>query len=392
MHDFHMPDRSAKKEPFDAGQFSSGMESLSRSLKAAFAILAILIVGMLIWFFTFGGFFIVSPQESVIVLRFGEFSGQYDESWHWVFPFPVNTIVRVPRSVQSIRTSSFLPDNRTLITDRKQSAMMGGEGGGPLVPGKDGYLLTGDANIIHTEWEMTYNVTDPKTYFEKCLTPESPAAFDEVLKGPKGEILGSRGPRTLLKAQLDNCVIKVTATWSAEGALYSKRASEYVKAVESMMKRKVDEMELGLHVESVSLRLKSPPPQTIAAFEDVIVAEQQGDSERQKANAYAVEQLNTAESERAVILSDASSYKRRVVEEVSADKSYFEKILKEYSKNPDSMLTVLYSNSLAESMDKVKDKFVISRLEGDKQEVRLKLTPDLPPLKKKEEVQMEAQP
>ena len=118
--------------------FSSGFETLNKSLKAVFSLLVAVIAVLLVWFFAFSGFFTVQPDTAVLTFQFGKFQQVYTESWHWVFPFPVGRTVKVKTSPFSIETSSFMPANRALITNRKE-AMAGGPAPESLKPGVDGY-------------------------------------------------------------------------------------------------------------------------------------------------------------------------------------------------------------------------------------------------------------
>ncbi|OQA82651.1 MAG: Modulator of FtsH protease HflK [Lentisphaerae bacterium ADurb.Bin242] len=367
----------------DGGQFSSGTAALLKLAKALFYLLTIGIGIMLVWFFTLGGFFIVdSTRESVLLLHFGKLKAQYNEGWYWVFPYPVNTIIKVPKSNQTIRSSTFMPADRKSLLERRNE----GEGGAspqPLTPGKDSFLLTGDNSIIHTEWELVYRVANPSQYYTTCLTPARPLDPDEVVKGPDGESLGTRGATTLIKNLLDDAVIKVTARWNIKNILYD-RTNDYINEVKVLLVKNLSDRQLGISVESLSLPVKRPPLLTIAAFDEAASAGTQAAIETENARAYAIETANSAKSESAEIIANAESYRKRVVAEVIADKVYFMKLLEEYNKNPESVLVSLYSTTLADSMAKVKDKFVIGLTPGSRQELRLKLNPE-PVIKKNQD-------
>ena len=198
----------------DSGQFSQGMQAVSRMFKVFFTLLTVIIGLMVVWFFTLGGFFIVdSTKETVLLLQFGKLKEKCEAGGvYWSFPYPVSKVIRVPKTNQTIRSLTFMPADRTSITERKNDPS-GSSQNAALTPGRDGFLLTGDNSIIHTEWELVYRVTQPETYYKKCLTPERPLDPDEVMKGDDGELLGTRGASTLIKNVLDDCIIKVTATW-----------------------------------------------------------------------------------------------------------------------------------------------------------------------------------
>ena len=200
------------------------------------------------------------------------------------------------------------------------------------------------------------------------------------MKGDDGELLGTRGASTLIKNILDDCIIKVTATWDIKDILYDK-TTDYILAVEARLVKQLNDMQIGVTVESLALPVKRPPLQTIAAFDEAASASTQATIEIESAKAKAIEAANSAKSQSAMIIADAESYKARIEAQVKADISYFEAILKEYRKNPDAVMVSLYSNTLADAMALVKDKFILSKVQNSRQELRLKLNPE-PVIKK----------
>lgn len=367
----------------EGGQFSQGLSALSKMLRIAFKLLTVIIIFMLAYFFTLGGLFIVdSTRESVIRLHFGKYTGKvYTEGWYWVFPYPVNTIISIPKTNQTIRSFTFMPANRRSLFQREGEGEPGA-GAQPLQVGRDGYLITGDNSILHTEWELVYRVVQPDIYYSKCLTPSKVLAPDEVVKGSKGELLGTRGAITLLQNTLDECIIKETASWQIRDILYDK-TTDYIQAVEARLKKRLNEMQIGIAVESLALPVKRPPALTIGAFDDAMSAGTQAATEIEAARGYAIEVENKARSDAENIKADADAYKKRIVAEVMADSKYFTSILKEYKKNPDAVMVSLYSTTLGDALAKVKDKFLIRVNPGSRQEVRIKLNPE-PSVKKNE--------
>lgn len=357
----------------DGGQFSQGINALSKMLKIAFRLLTGIIILMLIYFFTLGGLFIVdSTKESILRLQFGKYTGKvYTEGWYWVFPYPVNTIISIPKTNQTIRSFTFMPADRLSLFKRA------GEQGEtkPLATGKDGYLITGDNCILHTEWEMVYRVTKPDLYYEKCLTPEKILGPDDIVKGDDGEARGTRGATTLLQNTLDECILKETATWQIRDILYD-RTTDYINAVQARLEKALAAMNIGVSVESLALPVKRPPVQTIEAFDDAMSAGTQATTEIEAARGYAIEAENQAKSMAENIKADAEAYRKRIVAEVMADNKYFTSILKEYKRNPEAVMVSLYSITLGDALSKVKDKFLVGLNPNAKQEVRIRLNPE----------------
>src|SRR5574344_795614 len=190
--------------PESGGQFSSGMELLSKVLKGAFLLMAGVIIAMLAWFLSFGGSFIVdSTTESVLVLKFGKLQKQYDQGWHWFLPYPVNKIVRIPIIKQELRTIAFMPYNTEKL---KNPAAKQNEGpnANTLAPGIDGYALLGDNAIMHSEWKLTYRVSEPVKYFQNCMSREKTFASMDNASGPDQETVKLDNASMMLKNLLDD--------------------------------------------------------------------------------------------------------------------------------------------------------------------------------------------
>ena len=350
------------------GQYDSGLRSLVKSLQVSFFILVIIIVGMLVYFFTFGGYFIVKPQEAVIVLRFGKYVDTYTEDRHWFFPHPVNSLIHIKTNPQ-ILTVDFKASSTAL--DEQQAQM-----GGPLDPGRDSYLLTGDANIIHASWILEYQVANPKKYYENCFCPEDPLNDDEVLVAARdGVVLGTRGPQTILRETLRNVVLKVTAGKPVDDVLYEKKQA-YKDQVQALFDKAIVNLDIGIKINSVALQQAYPPQRTKAAFGEVTAANQAKSTMIDTANEYRVKLENSVFAEKAEILADATTYRKQIVSEVKAENIYFEKINAEYATSPDTVLMALYNYTLSDVLGKIQEKYIVTRGSGKQQQIRLKITPE----------------
>jgi modulator of FtsH protease HflK len=349
-------------------RYDSGLKALVRSLQFTFFLLILLILGMLIYFFTFGGYFTVKPQEAVIVLRFGKYVNTYTKDWHWFFPYPVNSFIHIPTNQQ------YLNVNFKALDIPGPPEMQAA--GRPLKPGRDHYLLTGDFNIIHSSWQMEYKISEPKLYYESCLTPVDPLQDDPMLKTPEGEVMGARGPQTLLRSVLRSCVIKVNAQSSVDDMLYNTKTSS--EAVESLFSKTIANLNVGITIINLQLIKAAPPTTTSKAFSQVTEAKQTSSSIIDKAENYSVKTKSAAKSKRTEILAEADTFKKIVVAEAKSESIYFDMINKQYNASPDTVLVALYNSVLGEVLSKVDDKYIFARSRG-KQEIRLKINPE--PLK-----------
>lgn len=358
------------------GQLKTGVDFLSRALKMFFGILAAFIIVALGWFLIFGGSFIVdTTTESVIVLQFGKFKQECKEGWHWFLPSPVNRIVRIPINKQEITSTAFMPMEPEFLYYQGVKA----DGTEPssvnekLAPGVDGYVLLGNNSILHCEWVMTYRVTDPQKFYLTCLSTdatENPAAASSG-DASKGQTASLGTARVMLKNLLDDVVISASAVQNLESTYYDR--AKYEQTVKQALVDRIAAMDFGITLENLTLKIAAPPIVTIPSFQNLLLSETDAERVVEEARTYSVEQENLAKSESAKILADAGAYKLRVVKEVAADASYFDEIYAQYSKNKKATLVSLFSDTLAEAIAPVQDKFIVDVKGGGQSVLWLKV-------------------
>ncbi len=363
--------KSVIRQEFDrSGQYESGLKSLVKSLQWAFAFLLVVIIGMLIYFFTGGGYFSVEPQRAVIVLRFGEIQQTYLTGGHWFLPYPVNQFVEIQTNQQSLNINFMAQDG------------LEGAGDQSLEPGRDAYLLTGDANIIHASWLVNYHVSSPEKYYTALATPLKPVennlAIDDPVVTDADGFSGTRGPQTLLRNLFRQAVIQVTSSLKVDDILYAKQG-QYSDAVMSRFQALVNMADCGISIDNVTLKRVFPPLRTKAAFDDVAAASNTQSTLINKANEYKVQIENDVQARKAEVLASAQTYKLQIVSSVKAESNYFASINKEYQVNPGTVLMALYTSTLSEVLQNEEgSKFILGTGSDGKgsKEVRLLLNPE----------------
>lgn len=316
-------------EPFRSDETSGvgeGTQALIRTMRLGFFCLQGLMVVLTVAYLL-SGQFIVGPDEQAFVLQFGAVAGQKGEQvvesgkWHWAWPKPVDRVVRVPVGQSRTITSTqfWYEEENTILAKSTQSTP---PPDGPLRAGQDGYLLTGDSNICHSRWSLTYMISDPIAYYHRYAEPEEAT-----------------------RRALDNAVLKEVAGQSVDTVLYGRSEQLRIR-VEERVKKLVDELDIGVEVRLVTYDRKIPPRATIAAFNQVIEAGMERSQKVSQARKERNEILQKARGEAASLRAEALSYKKRVVAAVEADAVYFGRILEQYRKAPSTMLLTLYTNTL----------------------------------------------
>lgn len=362
--------------PAETGRFSGGVEMLSKALKTVFVVLAVSIIALLIWFLTCGGSFIVdSTTQSVIVLKFGKFYGEYQEGWHWFLPYPVNRIVRIPTRKETVVTQLFMPSNAAKIRDPNAKTLLGNDAGDLLIPGVDGYALLGDNAIMHSEWVLSYRIGDPIRFYLNCVS----GAFagiggDSVNAEADSETVRLDAVSAMLKSLLDSSVIEASSVLTLDSTYYN--SDQYLQSVRTVLQKKIDALDIGVVMDNLTLSMVAPPLKTQIAFQEYLLAKTRAEREVEAARTYKVEQKNLADAEAEKIESEGLIRQQRIVSDIRADAAYFQKILVEFDKNPDATVFSLYSAGLARALEKVKEKYIVSTDEASKSEVRLKINPE----------------
>ena len=344
--------REINETAFDrSGRYEAGLKSLVKCLRWAFALLLVGIIGTLIYFVSWGGYFSVEPQQAVLVLRFGKIIETYTTGGHWFLPYPVNKFVRIQTNQQLLNVDFVAP---TLSENDTPNA---------LTPGKDSYLITGDANIVHTSWTVSYRVSNPAKYYTRLSTPVDPVlngriSGDTEVKDADG-FSGTRGPVTFLRNTFQQAVIEATAEFKVDDLLAAGQG-RYAELVQRIFTRLLTVADCGVSVDTVTLNRVYPPAFTKAAFDQVTAASTTQSTLRNEAETYRVNTENETQAKQAEIIAAAETYRKQMVAIMKAETTYFKSIYDEYQKSPDTVLMTIYTSALTEALQSsVEDKFIV---------------------------------
>lgn len=374
-NDDHDPTHDPQRGREEVGE---GLQSLVSMLKVLFAGLRFLIV-IVIAYAIFGGIFTVDVDSEVMLFRFGkliekEIDGEQRETLtsghiYWAYPKPIDekkTIVA--QKSMSLATNHFWPP----INPNKVNNSAPEPPPTSLRPGETGYLLSGDANIMHMIWSITYRIHDAKRYYLDFYEDPSPEEGDKPLP--------PRGVEVAIECALQNAVLLEVSGWSVEEILDKYKSVEGVRltiddAVELRMQRVIKNMNLGIEIQKVNLVESQPPAAVREAFTSVTQAAQEYQTEINKALQYETVKLNESRGMAAEIRADALAYKTRIVEKVKAQADTFTKLNEKFDENADGLLVALYTDAIEEVLGKIDKKYIVHANDSGKQEIRLLLGP-----------------
>lgn len=255
------PKRPPQASPEPAGgEAQPGTDAAGRSLvhalRLSFIILTVVILGLLLLFFA-RGFFTVQSGHMALIVRFGvtdESKVRDPGSFYYAFPYPIDEKVDVDCSQTTIQVNTFWPKVKDEV---KEETLEGKE---PIAEEKrvvkdagDGFLLTGDQNILESCWTVTYRVKkDAKSlveYYKKIGSDQD---------GEKGKLL--------VKMTLQNAVTREVGRMTVEDA-YSEKRGELTTRVKKTLTSLIEGLHCGMAIDTVSLVDIVPPTRVKPAFE-----------------------------------------------------------------------------------------------------------------------------
>jgi membrane protease subunit HflK len=382
-------------------------KSLSDALRASFIILKIIML-VLVLVFLASGFRTIGSDEQALVLRFGRIRGIGEERvlgsglvgplpWlHWVFPYPIDEIVRIP-----VQKKISLPIDSFWYYQR--SAEILGEGpikrdivSDKLNPIRDGYCITrseprdeiiegskdSDYNIVHCKWQITYKIDDPERFFRNVYVD-----FDRIQAGQNYADVITENVTPMLKYIVDDSIVSTMVNYTIDDVIFEQIAA-VTQHVKSLLQAKLDAIESGMQVVSVQLTDKTWPRQVDEAFQASIKASQESQRAISEARAYAEQTLNevagpvaaglynalqdeTVSEERKEYLwsqlagtaqdkiAEARAYQTKVVASAEARAEYLKKILPELRKRPKLVMQKIYQDALVDVLANAQDKYIV---------------------------------
>jgi membrane protease subunit HflK len=443
---------ASEPEVKTAEEMDTAGKSLSEALRISFIILKVIMVVLVIAFLA-SGFKTVGSDERALVLRFGRIRGVGEARLlgpgpHWIFPYPVDEIIKIKVEKKvNMATDAFwyFQTEQEKLTGQMRPVRPNT----PLDPKKDGYCLTrsewrgevtvsdaneqnnaaargglrirynrtdvntpianvravsgqigtsgNDYNIVHSKWQLTYQIDDPERFFKNILV-------DNVEPDETYFDIATRSVTPLLKDLLESAVVSTMVNYTIDEAISSK--ASIPDDVKKLMQDMLDDINSGIKVVSVYLTDVTWPRQVDEAFLASIKASNTRQKTVTEAQSYAentireaagpvAEKLFDAIHDNTVsekdkdllwsqaagqaqkILATARAYRTKVVETARANADYLERLLPEYKKYPKLVIQRIYNDAVEQVLNDADEKFVIQPTEGTKgSEIRVMMSRD----------------
>ena len=360
-------------QPEDFGDaYDPAQQSLAEALKVSFGILKFAMFALLVAY-ALSGTFSVGSNEVALRLRFGDYVGApgqrvLERGTYLAAPFPIEQVIKVDTRPTTIDLNREFWYEITGGGESKDSFRSGQAR--PLNPIKDGSLLTGDFNIAHARWSLTYRVADPEDYITNVGRPD----------------LGEQ----IVRCAVQQGIVQAIAQLPAEDFLKGVVNRELAIGI---AQRRLDEMKTGLKLDQLNLDQVTAPMAVVSSFDAVttaeadrsqrivasqqdrtrILAESAGEAAEkllavvtryeQAVEAGTAAETSAAEAEldkafmdlnidgamvggeAAKIINAANTYRTQVVERVKSEREMFERLLPQYQQNPRIILSRLWEDA-----------------------------------------------
>lgn len=373
---------------------TEGLDAASRSLVDAlgftFKILKVIMLVCVLFYFG-SGLFRVQPEEVALKVQFGKVLGtglgrEVTSGFAWSLPWPIHSHIKVPKDLREV-TSEFWYQ----MTAQEKLEGISKRAGASLIPGKDNFVITGDENILHVAMLVRYRIANAYQYVAGIEGAEKP---DDVPE------------RELLECLVDSAVIQAAGQFTVD-ELIGPGKPRFKASVTKYLSESLNHLDVGLTLGEVLIKTIETPRQVTKFFDYVRNAHDQGRTEVEQAlgdyrkllvetagesyeeltNALVEENKLREESDPKVsevgkkvtgllenasgsvreIISDAQSYRTRVVETAKADAEYFKSLLPKFLEDRQVVLTRLLLSTVQDLFSRVEKRYVPS----DVREIRV---------------------
>ncbi|MHC4225556.1 MAG: FtsH protease activity modulator HflK [Planctomycetota bacterium] len=284
----------------------------------AAALLLLLLVGL--W----SAFFTVEPEEVGVVLTFGEYSREADPGLRFKFPYPFQTVIKVPVQRQLKEEFGFRTERvgvRSTFTGKKDEAQM----------------LTGDLNVVIVEWTTQFRVNDPYKFLFKVRNLRE--TFRDINQAVMRAVVGDRSVTEVLTIG----------------------RQEIASEVEVRLQELCDQYETGLKIEQVVLQDVNPPEEVKPSFNEVNQAQQERERMINEARTAFNRIIPKARGEAQQTIQEAEGYATDRVNRAKGDAARFKALLEAYRKAPEVTRRRIYLETMQRILPGVQRTIVLDQ-------------------------------
>ena len=279
---------------------------------------------VLILLFAFTSFYTIDPEETGLVLRFGEFVRDASPGLHFKIPLGVEQVLKVPIQRQLKEEFGF------------RTVRAGVQSQYATKPYADeSNMLTGDLNAAVVEWVVQYRIVDPYKFLFQVRNVEE--TFRDMSEAVMRRVVG------------DRTVNEVLTVGRAEVALQ----------VQNNLQELCEKYETGIKVEQVVLQDVNPPDPVKPSFNAVNEAQQEKEKLINQAQSEYNREIPRAQGAALQTVQEAEGYALDRVNRSQGDASHFNALYGAYRQSPDVTRTRMYLETMTAVLPLVERKIIV---------------------------------
>lgn len=271
------------------------------------ALIAIVVV--VGWLLT--GFYRVDAGEQGVALIFGKLWDRTTPGLHYNIPSPIGEVM----------TPKVTRVNRVEVGFRSSA---GSRRGAARAVTRESLMLTGDENIIDTQFVVFWQIKDAFKF-----------------------LFNVRNPEATVKAAAESAMREVIGKSEFEFARTTGRG-KVTAETQSLIQQILDDFGAGILVTQIEIQGIEPPEAVIDAFKDVAAAKQDAERAENEATAYRNEVTQRAQGEAAQIIAASEAYKEEEIAKANGETQRFLSVFKEYEQDKEVTRRRLYLQTMEE--------------------------------------------
>ena len=281
--------------------------------KGFFKIVGTIIVSIIIINAMLDVFYTVKDGEQAVVTTFDKMTSIEDAGLHFKLPF-IQEIQKVEvQKTYKMEIGYRVSEDGLLESLPEESSM-----------------ITGDFNIVNTDFFVEYKVSDPAKL-----------------------LYSSTQPDIILRNLTQSAARSVIATKTVDDVLTTGKAQIQAEMKE-LITEDLEGLDIGLMLLDVKVQDSEPPTaEVVTAFKSVENAKQEKETKINNAYAYKNEQIPKAKADADKIVKDAEAYKEEKINEANGQVAKLNEMYEEYSKFKDVTKTRMYLETIEEILPKV---------------------------------------
>lgn len=261
-----------------------------------------------IWLLT--GLFRVQEGELGVVLRFGKEVRLSSPGLRYHLPSPIEQVL-----IQKVAAVNTIDGG--MKTEKNSDAS------------DQSYILTGDENMVHTNYTVLWKIKDISEF-----------------------LFTARLPEATIKVAAESVIREIIGKTTAKSALTEGRDSIGTQA-QALLQKLLDSYKMGVQVISVQLQNVAPPREVVESFNDVQASLVDADRARNEAEAYRNDIIPRARGSAIQAIQEAEAYRESKIAGASGEASRFKLIADAFKNNRNVAMKRSYFEVMEEILPNV---------------------------------------